>query len=167
MSLPVYASRDVQLAWDGVPITGFAPDSFITFTRNADITDEEVGADAQVAISRLPDKTGTATISLQQQTLSNHFLAGVMQKQEQTNQFVTGNLTVTDPSGSILGQLYSCHLKTAPEVDLGSSATGKTRAWVFFCKELVFTDYLGGDVLIAESQSFIDSQISDIFSRIV
>jgi hypothetical protein len=138
MSLPIYSSRDVQVAWSGVPLTGLSPDSFVTFSRNSDLTDEEVGADGQANISRLPDRTGACTISLQQNSPGNIILSGVMQNQEANSSFVTGTLTVSDPSGSVLALLTGVHLKTAPEVSLGSSANGATRDWVFWCEGMKF-----------------------------
>lgn len=139
MALPVYSSSDVKVAWSGVPLDGLAQDSFVTFSRNSDLTDEEVGADGQVSISRSPDKTGTCTISLQQQSLANHILSGVLLLQEDSGDFFRGSLTIADPSGSVLALMSGCHIKTAPEVDLGSSASGKTRNWVFFCEKMKFT----------------------------
>ncbi len=139
MALPVYSSLDVQVSWNGVAIDGLAPDSFITFSRNADITDEEVGASGELSISVLPDRTGTCTISLQQNSRSNLILSGVMLAQEESGSFIRGALTIADPSGSVLALLTGVHLKKAPEVTLGSSASGKTRDWVFFCETMKFT----------------------------
>ena len=139
MALPVYSSRDVKVIWAGAPLDGLAPDSFVTFSRNSDITDEEVGADGQLAISRLPDKTGTCTISLQQGSRGNFILSDVMLKQESGQGFPRGSITISDPSGSVLALLKNCHLKTAPEITLGDKQTGQTRDWVFFCEELQFT----------------------------
>lgn len=139
MALPVYTSKDVKVIWAGAPIDGLAPDSFVTFSRNSDLTDEEVGGDGQLSISRLPDKTGTCTISLQQGSRGNFILAAVMLQQENGQGFPRGSLTITDPSGSVLALLRNCHLKTPAEITLGSSATGQTRDWVFYCEELQFT----------------------------
>ena len=144
MALPVYSSLDVQVSWNGVPIDGLAPDSFVTFSRNSDLTDEEVGADGLLSISALPDKTGTCTISLQQASQSNLILSGVLLQQEDSGLFIRGDLTIADPSGSVLALLHGAHLKKAPEVVLGSSATGKTRDWVFFCEKLKFTSAPNG-----------------------
>ena len=139
MSLPVYSSRDVKVSWGGQALSGLAPDSFITFSRASDLTDEEVGADGQANISRLPDRTGTCTISLQQNSLGNLILSGVMLNQENQSSFVTASLTVVDPSGSVLAFMTGVHLKTAPEVSLGSSASGATRDWVFWCETMQFS----------------------------
>jgi hypothetical protein len=139
MALPVYSSKDVSIAWSGQRLDGLAPDSFVTFSLNSDLTDEEVGADGFVSISRLPDNTGTCTLSFQQNSISNLVLSGVMAAQQNSPTFVVGSLTVVDPSGSVLALLVNAHIKTAPEIALGSSATGATRDWVFFCEGMNFT----------------------------
>lgn len=139
MALPVFSSRDVSVAWSGVALDGLAPDSFVTFSRNSDITDEEVGSDGKVAISRMADKTGTCTLSFQQNSEANLVLSGVLAAQEGSSTFITGSLTVVDPSGSVVALLTNCHIKTAPEVTLGNTATGQTKDWVFFCEGMNFT----------------------------
>jgi hypothetical protein len=62
-----------------------------------------------------------------------------MLTQENNGTFIRGDLTIADPSGSVLALLRGAHLKKAPEVVLGSSAAGKTRDWVFFCEKMIFT----------------------------
>lgn len=161
-TLPVYSSRDVKISWSGEPIDGLAPDTFITFSRNSDLTDEEVGADGQLSISRLPDRTGTMTITLQQQSMGNHILSGVMERQEASGVFIRGAITISDPSGSILAELGAAHLKTAPEVGLGSTATGQTRDWVFFCESMKFTTTPGGANFVEQEITRINSAIDSI-----
>jgi hypothetical protein len=139
MALPVYSSKDVSIAWSGQKLDGLAPDSFVTLAMNADLTDEEVGADGQLSVSRLPDGTGTCTLVFQQNSTANLILSGVMAAQQNSPTFITGSLTVVDPSGSVLALMTNAHLKTAPEQVLGSTATGSTRSWVFYCEGMNFT----------------------------
>lgn len=139
MALPVYSSRDVTVTWNGVSLNGLAPDSFVSFSRNSDLTDEEVGSGGDLSISRLPDRTGLCTISLQQNSEANIILSGIIAAQEASNVFITGSLSINDPSGSVIALLTNAHIKTSPEVTLGSSATGQTKDWVFFCEKMVFT----------------------------
>ena len=139
MALPVYSSREVQVAWSGQALSGLAPDSFVTFSRASSLTEAEVGADGLANISRLPDKTGTCTISLQQNSLGNNILSGVMLAQEANPTLIVGALTIADPSGAVLAILTGVHLQVAPEVSLGSSANGATRDWVFWCEGMQFT----------------------------
>ena len=139
MALPVYSSKEVAVSWSGTALDGLAPDSFVTLALNSDLTDEEVGADGQLSISRMPDGTGTVTLSFQQQSNANLILSGVLLSQQNSPTFITGSLTVVDPSGSVLALMTNAHIKTAPEQTLGSSATGVTRDWVFFCESMNFT----------------------------
>ena len=140
----VYSSRNVNVAFDGVPIEGLAEDTFIKLQRSEDITDEEVGADGKLSISKLPNRTGTIEVTLQQQSPSNHFFAELLREQDIVNGILQGDLTITDPSGSILSNTRNCHIKTAPEVMLGSTATGQTRTWTFFAEEVDFTSLPSG-----------------------
>ncbi len=138
--LPVYSSRDVQVSWGGIPLNGFAKDSFVTFQRNSDLTDEETGADGFTSISLNADRSGTCTMSFQQNSEANLILSGVINEQEQAGTaFKVASLTIADPSGSVIALLTNCHIKTSPEVTLSETATGATRDWVFYCQRQEFT----------------------------
>lgn len=139
MALPVYSARNVQVVYDGLALEGLAPDSFVEFSLNSDLTDEEVGGDGSVSISISPDNTGTCTISLQQSSPSNIILAGVLNAQRVQGDIIRGALVVKDPSGSVLAGMIGAHIKTAPTTSLGSTATGKTKDWVFFIENIAFT----------------------------
>lgn len=139
MSLPVYTSRNVKIAFFEKNIDGFAPDSFVTFSRNSDITEIEVGADGKPSKSFLPDRTGSCTISLQQQSAGNLYLSGLINLQEETGKLIEGSISITDDdSGSVIAVLSGCHIMTSPEIGLGSSASGVTRDWVFHCDGMRF-----------------------------
>jgi hypothetical protein len=166
MALPVYSSKDVSVAWSGTLLDGLAPDSFVSFALNSDITDEEVGADGQLSISRLPDGTGTCTLSFQQNSNSNLVLSGVLLAQQNSPTFITGSLTVVDPSGSVLALLTNAHIKTAPEQTLGSSATGTTRDWVFFCEGMNFTSTPEGVVTDSANAAIVGSAVAAILAAI-
>lgn len=140
MALEVYSSRDVQVAWAGIAFSGFASDSFVGIEPNADLTDEEVGADGQLATSINPDRTGTVTIALQQNSQTNLVLSGVLHDQMyKGRKFRKGDLTVADPSGSVLAYLKGAYIKTRPSISLGSTSTGNSYTWTFFCEEMIYT----------------------------
>jgi len=164
MALPVYSSRDVTLAFMGTTLEGLAEDSFITFSRNSAVTETETGADGRVAISYLPDETGTCTISLQQNSPSNLILSGVMNAQRLQRQVFIGGLAVADPSGALLAKFSNCHLQETPDVDLGSSANGKTRDWVFFVEDMLWTSAPEGNALANETVARIVSGVDTIKS---
>jgi hypothetical protein len=151
MSLPIYSSRDVQVSFAGQAIEALAPDSFITFSLSVPITDTEVGADGKVSISYSPDETGTCTISVQQNSPSDVFLSSVLAGQRASRKLVIADIVINDPSGSVLAYLGSAHIQEAPEVSLGSTATGQSRDYQFFVEVLHFGAFgrqgLQGDII--------------------
>lgn len=163
MALPVFSSKLVNVAFGSVPLSGLSADSFITFSRNSDLTTNEVGADGQLQTSVLPDKSGSCTISLQQNSLSNAFLSDVLDYQDENGRLIVADLTVTDPSGSILAELKNAHLMTAPEVSLGSDAAGNSYDWTFYCETIRFTSNVALD-LSTEDQDRISAQLTAIIN---
>lgn len=135
MALPRYASKDVKVAWVGVPLKGLADGTFISFNYNSDVTNEKVGADGSVEISMSPDKTGTCTLTVLQESPANLILGAVLAAMK-NGQFFQGSLTVTDPSGSVLAFMRSAHIKTGPTVNLGIET--ENREWTFFIEDLTF-----------------------------
>lgn len=166
MALPVYSSREVAVTWSGVALDGLAPDSYVTFSRSADLTDEEVGADGKLSISRSPDKTGTCTLSFQQNADANLILSGVMAAQEGSPTFITGSLSIVDPSGSVVALLTNCHIKTAPEVTLGSTAVGQSKDWVFFCEGMNFTSAPEGVASASAEAARIAAGVATILGNV-
>lgn len=152
MSLPVYTSRNVKVAFFENNLEALAPDEFISFNRNSNITEMEVGADGRVSKSFLPDRTGVCTISLQQQSPSNLYLSGLLNLQDETGVLVEGSIAVTDDdSGSVIAVMSGCHIMTSPEIGLGSSASGVTRDWVFHCDNLRFL--LAGEAIASQAST--------------
>ena len=148
MALPIYSSKDVKVSWAGAPVTGLDTDTFITFSYNSDITSEKVGADGKVEISMSPDNTGTCTLTLLQESPAN-LMFGAAVNAIKYGEFFQGSLTVTDPSGSVLAFMKNAHIKSSPEVTLGSETNA--REWTFFVEDLVF----------ASSPSEIATKIAD------
>ena len=136
--IPVYSSKNVDIAWGGMSILGLAPDSFIEVAPNSDLTDEEVGADSSLSISMLPDGTGAVTISLSQNSPTNQSLAYVLNIMEETGELVQEDLVINDPSGGSFCKVISAHLKTRPTIGMGSSASGSTRDWTFFAERVIY-----------------------------
>lgn len=138
MATPVYNPKNVTINLFGYALEGLAPDTFIEFALNSDTTDEEVGGDGSVSISMSPDETGTCTISLQQSSPSNILLSGILALQAEQGTIVSGAFTVKDPSGTVIAKMTGAHIKTAPSVAIGSTATGSNRDWVIFIQKLQF-----------------------------
>ena len=157
MAHNVWSPKDVNIAWDVLgAITGFADDTFVVLSRNEDMTEEVVGADGKLATTRNADRTGTITVTLMQTAESNTLLSVLAHAQEKATKFLTGAITITDPSGSVLAVGTGAYLKAMPEVTLGSGQNAKE--WMFYCEGLEY-----GTTAIPDSiSSDLSAQIDNI-----
>lgn len=130
-----YAPQEVRVAWGGFPITGFADGEFINITLNADVTDEVIGAQGTVALTKIANWTGTVTLTLLQNAEANLYLSGIYAAQQRAADVVRENMTITDPSGSTLYECRLTHMKRAADVVLSDGQNSKT--WTFFVSNLV------------------------------
>lgn len=137
MSLPVFNSKKVSVAWRGYALSGLAEDG-ISITPSADVTETSVGMDGQVSISFLPDETGQVTFSFQYQARTNMVLSGVLEAQRRTGELYVGDLAVSDPSSGVHLRLVKAHIQSKPEISIGSSVSGNTKDWTFFCERLEY-----------------------------
>lgn len=133
-----YSARDVNVSFNGIAITGFAPDSFIRIKRNANLLEETVGSQGELALTHNANKTGEIEIELMQTSESNLILSGLVLAMEFQNSLIpVGEIVIQDPSGSNFTIAHNAYIKAVPEVELG--ATQNTRTWMFGCEELVYT----------------------------
>ena len=135
--LPVYSSREVTLTFLEQSITGVA-DNFASIEQNSDFTDEAVGGFGEVGISISPDRTGMFELTLQQTSLTNKFLSGVINAQRLSKGLYRGSMTLKDPSGGALVQLSNCHIKKGPTLGFGSQAQDRT--WTIFCVDYTYLE---------------------------
>lgn len=134
-----YSPRDVNVSFNGIAITGFAPDSFIRIKRNTELLKETVGSAGELALTHNADKTGEIEIELMQTSESNLALSALVNGMETQNALIpVGAIVIQDPSGSNLTVAVNAYIKGLPEVELG--AEQNTRTWMFGCEELLYTD---------------------------
>lgn len=116
MSQRVGATYDparVIATWNGVPLSGYAPGTMISVSRNADSATSVSGADGESGFVRSQDKTGGGTISFMNTSLGNTVLTAAFVAWEETG--ATGVLTITDLStGSTLFSAQAVPKKPAP-----------------------------------------------------
>lgn len=136
MAHSVYSPKDVNISWNGITVTGYADDTFVVLNRNADLTDEMVGADGTLATTLVADRTGTITITLMQTAETNILLSAIAELQDsaEVTSLLRSAITVSDPSGSALAVGSGAYIKAMPEVTLGSAQNAKE--WVFYCEDL-------------------------------
>lgn len=130
-----YAPQEVKIAWGGFPLTGFADGEFVTITPNSDLTDEVVGAQGDVALTKIANWTGMVTITLLQNADCNIYLSNLYAGQQRAKDIIRENMTIVDPSGSTLYECRDAHMKTAAPVTLADGQNAKQ--WVFFVSNLV------------------------------
>jgi hypothetical protein len=133
--IKTYAPQEVRVAWGGVPFYGFADGEFVAIAPNSDLTDEVVGAQGDVALTKIANWTGTVTITLLQNAETNLYLSNIYAAQQRAADIVRENMTITDPSGSTLYECRDAHLKTAAPVALSDGQNGKS--WVFFVSNMI------------------------------
>lgn len=135
--LPSYSPKDVSISFDGVAITGFAPDTFVSLRRNSDLLGETVGAAGELALTKIADRTGEIEITLMQTASSNLALSALALATENGGSITTGVLMIQDPSGSVLATALNAYVKSFPEVELGADQNSKT--WTFGCEVLEYS----------------------------
>lgn len=135
--LPVYSPKDVSISFNGIAITGFAPDSFVRLRRNSALLSETVGAAGELSLTKIADRTGEVEIELLQTAESNLLLSAVALATENGGPVTVGVLMIQDPSGSVLATALNAYLKALPEIELGAEQNSKT--WMFGCEILEYT----------------------------
>jgi len=125
------------ISFNGIAITGFAPDSFVRLRRNSDLLGETVGAAGELSLTKIADRTGEIEIELMQTSQSNLLLSSVSILTENGGPVTVGVLMIQDPSGSVLATALNAYIKSLPEVELGAEQNSKT--WTFGCEILQYT----------------------------
>lgn len=133
-TIKTYSPKDVQLAWFGFPLTGMAEDTFVTVRLNSDASETIVGAQGDVAPTKIANDTGMVEVTLLQNSETNIALSDVYLAQMSASDLFKGNMTITDPSGGMLFEVSDAHLMTFAECVLGSGQNAKT--WTFFADRI-------------------------------
>ncbi len=133
--IKTYSPQAVRMSYGGFPITGFADGEFITITPNSDLTDEVVGAQGDLALTKIANYTATVTFTLLQNAECNLYLSNIYAGQQRSDDVVRENLSIVDPSGSTLYECRDVHIKTAAPVTLSDGQNSKT--WTMFVGNMI------------------------------
>lgn len=161
-SLRVYSPEKVKANWDGLfPLKHFAEGTSITATRNLDNTQVDEGMQGDIGITFNASRSGQLSMVFQQTSETNVFLAAIQNLQDTSGELIRGDITISDPSGSMICQANRVHIMKAPDVSLGDSQEPKT--WNFFVEELIYLDLpaglQGGAALVAVAKSKADAAL--------
>lgn len=128
--MPVESMRpqDHVVVWNGIPITGFAPGTFIEWARNTESYRLVVGSDGTGARAASADRSGTVTVTLKQTSPVNGALSAAAVLDERTGDGV-GTLSVKDLSGLDVIAAASAWIRKPPDGEISNEIT--SRQWVF------------------------------------
>lgn len=141
MTVATYQPDFVTVAFRGVPITGFAPGSFITAARNNDSWNISVGSGGDATRAKSGDKSGRVTLTLLGSSASNATLSAMAIIDERAGTEV-GPLAVKDLSGADTVVAGTAWITKPP--DLEKSNEESNREWVFETDNLEI--FAGGNV---------------------
>lgn len=133
--LKTYSPQSVRVAYGGFPLTGMADGEFLNISLNADLTDEVIGAQGDVGITKIANFTATITLTLLQNAEANIYLMGMYSVMQRADDVARPNMTIRDPSGSTLYECRDVHLKRASDVVLSDGQNSKQ--WTFFCSNII------------------------------
>lgn len=85
MSVRTYDAAQVILTINGVEISGYAADTFISIEREEPSFTKVVGADGTTSRAKSNNRSGTMTITLSQTSPSNDYLSALLAQDELSN----------------------------------------------------------------------------------
>ena len=127
------------------PIGGYAKDSMIEISRDANAFEKEVGGDGEVTRIRNRNTAGKIKIVLNVGSASNIFLSNLANIDEQSGGGVVPisffDMSGLLPNNSMAAATYAWIMKKPDRKFMGSS--GGTVEWTFDCASLEY--FLGGN----------------------
>ena len=128
MTVATYQPDFVTIAYLGVPITGFAPGTFVSAVRNNDSWNISVGSGGDATRAKSGDKSGRVTITLLGSSASNAALSALAVTDEQSGTSV-GPLLVKDLSGADVVKAGTAWIVKPPDLEKSNEETN--REWIF------------------------------------
>jgi len=141
MTVSTYQPDFVTMAFAGVPITGFAPGTFIAAARNNDSWNLTVGSGGDGTRAKSGDRSGRVTLTLLGSSASNATLSALSQTDERTGS-VVGPLLAKDLSGADVITAGTAWIVKPPDLEKSNEETN--REWIFETDNLEI--FAGGNV---------------------
>lgn len=137
MTVKTYQPNLVAVSFRGVPIDGFAPDTFVSATRNNDSWSINVGSGGDATRTKSGDKSGRVELTLLAESTSNAVL-DAFEKQDQASGTGLGALLIKDLSGGDVVLAATAWIVKPPDQEKAS--TGSNRVWMFETDDLEITN---------------------------
>jgi hypothetical protein len=128
MPTNTFRPQDVTVAFNGVPISGFADGTFVAWARNSQAYNIRVGSQGEGGRAGSGDKSGTITLTLLATSPVNGVLSALAAEDENTGNGI-GLLAVKDLSGATVILAESAWVQKRPDGELSNEVTA--REWVF------------------------------------
>ena len=128
MPANTFRPQEVTAAFNGVPISGFAPGTFISWTRNNDSYNIAVGSAGEAGRASSGDRSGRVTITLLQTSPVNGVLSALAKQDEDSGDGV-GLLAIVDLSGATLIKAESAWITKPADGEMSNEVTN--REWIF------------------------------------
>lgn len=143
MTTRIYDSNQVQVAFAGVPVQGYADGDFLTITHETDAFSDVVGTDGQVSRSKTNDRRATVEIILMNTSPTNDLLTAIyLADLNSPGGAGVGSLLVTDLNGTSLYTAGAAWVMKAPDVTYGREANERT--WTLRVDSL--REFTGGNL---------------------
>lgn len=139
--MAAYSPQNVTVAVNGFPLSGFAPDTFVTVTQDSDDGTAVRGADGLMAYAidkALPQVT--MTFQLMQTSNGNDIMFQLLAAQKATALPITAALAVAGSLESVAWA--SCIIQKAPDISLSQGI--ESREWTIIGQAIMRP---GGSVL--------------------
>lgn len=141
MSLKIYNADEVTIAFGPVIIdSGFADGEFLRVEQESDDTEDVVGTDGEVTVSRTNDRRATITVLLMQSSSINDQLSVISTAAKEAPAMAGGvwPLLIKDRNGRTLLTGANCRIQKAP--DRAFDRTAQSVEWTIRTARLVRFD---------------------------
>lgn len=145
MAVTTYDSSQVSIILAGLPLTGLAPDTFISVEQDEDSFTLQIGADGEGSRSKSNNRSATIAATLLQGSAANDLLSALH------------NLDINSPSGDSIGPFLlkdnsgrtlisaaKAWIQKPPAVEFARE--GGTREWTFRTERIEWGN-IGGNPL--------------------
>jgi hypothetical protein len=139
MAQHTYDPAKVLFSFAGIPVTGYAPDTFLEVERDEEAYTKQVGAAGEVVRTRNNNRGGKVTVTLMADSQTNDLLSAIAVADELTGVGV-GALLGEEANGTLLFNAANAWVQKMPRVERAKEAG--TVQWVFDCAELYV--FVGG-----------------------
>ena len=143
MTTRIYDSNQVQVAFAGVPVQGYADGDFLTITPETDAFTSVAGTDGDVSRSKTNDRRHTVEIILMSTSPTNDLFSAIYLADLNTAGGAgVGAFLVTDLNGTSLFTGGNAWIMKLPDVTYGREANERT--WTLQVDKLVA--FIGGNL---------------------